>query len=515
MLNSILKRQNYKLSLFIKFSLILFSAMVLFFSLMVYLVLSFSKTTLIEEKTKSANSFTASLADISAFHIEKSSYFYLEDLTRKLQNQHNNTIKILSVIFTDIDGRKLNPSGKSVVDIEVPEDYLLKNSQKIIYWDGINEKVVGEIYVIYSLETVYDTVANIRSRLIVYFIIFFIAGLSLFMITVFIIVIKPLKILTEWIDEIAAGKFDKNTPYKSNDEIGYLAEHLQEMAFELKSSFKRIEDQKNEIEKYNISLEDVVKERSEKLLKAEKMASLGGMVAGVAHEINTPIGITVTAATHMKKDYDKYKKLYETNSMKKSDFENFLGTIDESCELITYNLNRAADLVQSFKRIAVDQSSEAKRKFNFKEYLSEVILSLRPALKKTNHTIDIRIDDNLIITSYPGAFSQVFTNLIMNSVIHAYPEKNDGEMLVEAFIEKEKFVVFYSDDGCGIPENIIDKVFEPFFTTKRNTGGSGLGLNLVHNLIYKKLKGSIKCFSDSDGTTFVIKIPASEVIPEV
>jgi signal transduction histidine kinase len=179
--------------------------------------------------------------------------------------------------------------------------------------------------------------------------------------------------------------------------------------------------------------------------------------------------------------------------------------------MILSNLERAADLIQSFKQVAVDQSSEAQRCFNVKEYLEEIILSLRNTLKKTKHTVKIEGDETLILDSYPGVFSQIVTNLVMNSLIHAYDQEDFGQIRLDFKREGECVIFQYADDGKGIhPEN-LSKIFDPFFTTNRSQGGTGLGLHIVYNLVSQQLKGTIQCESQVNvGTTFIIKLPIGE-----
>jgi signal transduction histidine kinase len=174
--------------------------------------------------------------------------------------------------------------------------------------------------------------------------------------------------------------------------------------------------------------------------------------------------------------------------------------------MILANLERAADLIQSFKQVAVDQSSESQRCFNLKEYLEEIMLSLAATLKKTKHTIKITGDEKLILDSYPGALSQIVTNLVMNSLIHAYDEEDSGQISLDFKLEGEQVILQYSDDGRGInPEN-ISKIFDPFFTTNRSQGSTGLGLHIVYNLVTQKLNGTIQCESIVGvGSQFIIK----------
>ena len=243
------------------------------------------------------------------------------------------------------------------------------------------------------------------------------------------------------------------------------------------------------------------------LIQTEKMAALGGLVAGIAHEVNTPIGIGVTAASLLVEKTTAFSDCFKRNTMKRSDLEKFLDVAQQSSQMTLSNLNRAAQLIQSFKQVAVDQSSESRRVFNLSDYLEEVLFQLSPMLKTTPHFIELRGDRDLTLNSYPGAFSQIVTNLVMNSLLHAYAPGEQGHITLH-FEQIEEQVIFeYADNGQGIPPENLGKIFEPFFTTKRGQGGSGLGLHIVYNLVTQKLGGAIQCESQpSMGTKFVIKL---------
>ena len=199
---------------------------------------------------------------------------------------------------------------------------------------------------------------------------------------------------------------------------------------------------------------------------------------------------------------------FENGNMKRSEFKKYLNSASQSSQMILGNLNRAAELIQSFKQVAVDQSSEERRVFKIKKYLQEILLQLQPKLSKTNHQVNIQGSDSLSIDSYPGVFSQILTNLIMNSLIHAYDESDSGNMVIKYYQEDKDFILEYQDDGKGIANENITKIFEPFFTTKRNQGGTGLGLHIIYNIVTQKLLGSIEFESCLGvGTKFIIKIP--------
>jgi len=244
------------------------------------------------------------------------------------------------------------------------------------------------------------------------------------------------------------------------------------------------------------------------LIESEKMASLGGLVAGVAHEINTPIGIGVTAASTLADHTEKAVTAYESKQLKGSALTTYFDIALRSSRLILNNLDRVSELVQSFKQTAVDQTHLEQRHFEVKKYLQDTLLTLMPHLKKTPHHILVNGDEQLEINSYPGALSQVITNLIMNSLRHAYPEDKAGTLRFDITEDNHLVKIVYSDDGIGIPAQHLGKIFEPFFTTARAQGGTGLGLHIVYNLVTQKLQGTIQVQSEVGmGTTFILRLP--------
>jgi len=257
-----------------------------------------------------------------------------------------------------------------------------------------------------------------------------------------------------------------------------------------------------------------LRETQDQLVQSEKMASLGNLVAGIAHEINTPIGIGVTAASHLEKITKDFIALYEAGTIKRLDLANHLADSAEAVTIIFSNLERASQLVRSFKQVSVDQSSEARREFNVRQYLGELLLSLQPKLKRTAHNITIHCDESLKIDSFPGAFAQILTNLIMNSLVHAYEGNIAGQITID--IEKSNNYTLhltYQDDGKGMDTTILNKIYNPFFTTKRGNGGTGLGLYVVYNIVTQQFGGSIECISQlGQGTKFLLEFPLEKEI---
>jgi PAS domain S-box-containing protein len=247
------------------------------------------------------------------------------------------------------------------------------------------------------------------------------------------------------------------------------------------------------------------------LVHSEKMASLGSLVAGIAHEINTPVGVGVTATSHLQKITKDFAYLYAAGDLKRRDLTNYLTDSEEALSIIFSNLERASQLIRSFKQVSVDQSSEARRVFNIKQYLNEILLSLHPKLKRTQHKVTVQCEEKLQMDSYPGAFGQIITNLIMNSLIHAYESEQAGELTITILQGADKTSLIYSDDGKGMNKDVVAQIFNPFFTTKRGMGGTGLGLYILYNLVKQQFSGTIQCESElGKGTKFVIEIPVGK-----
>lgn len=261
--------------------------------------------------------------------------------------------------------------------------------------------------------------------------------------------------------------------------------------------------QKDILQEYLLRLE----ENNRQLMESEKMASLGELVAGIAHEINTPLGVGVTAASRIEMLNNKYISILKSGKMRKEDLADYMNKIMETTEILQLNLNKGAELITSFKQIAVDRTNDLMDKIDIKDYVDKIVLSLRHEYKKSKHII-INNLPQITINTYPGRISQIFTNLLINSIIHGFENIEEGKIEIKGHIEGNYLIIEFIDNGVGISKENIKKIFDPFFTTKRGSGGSGLGLNLVYNLVTTKLNGNITCKSVlNEGTTFTIKIP--------
>jgi C4-dicarboxylate-specific signal transduction histidine kinase len=244
------------------------------------------------------------------------------------------------------------------------------------------------------------------------------------------------------------------------------------------------------------------------LVRAEKLASLGGLVAGVAHEVNTPIGSALTGITYLRELTSDIRCRFVNATLNKSSFSEYLSSAEESCALVEENLQRAAELIQSFKQAAVDQTSEERRFFVLSENIRDVFNSLQHQIRKSGHKFEINCSDDIVIDGYPGALFQVLTNLTTNVLAHAYLEGEPGVIRVAACVDDASVVIRFADEGRGVAQEHHDRLFEPFFTTRRGAGGSGLGLHIVYNIVNQHLKGEIRFLKETTvGAAFLIRMP--------
>ena len=255
---------------------------------------------------------------------------------------------------------------------------------------------------------------------------------------------------------------------------------------------------------------DELRGAQSQLVAAEKMASLGQLVAGVAHEINTPIGIAVTAASHLLEENRSGEAKLESGKLTRSDLRRWRETVEEATRLVLTSLERASVLIASFKQVSVDQTSEQRRRFDLATFLAEVKTSLLPSFRRSRHELDIECPSGIELDTYPGALFQVMMNLVNNATMHAFEEGQVGHMRVRAELVGERLHLYFKDDGKGMERATVARAFDPFFTTRRGQGGSGLGLHVVYNLTTHLLAGKVELSSEpGQGTEFLIDIPCT------
>jgi two-component system NtrC family sensor kinase len=311
------------------------------------------------------------------------------------------------------------------------------------------------------------------------------------------LLIRPLLKIREAATSVRKGLAYQQINLDASYEITEVASAFNDMVSDLDGRYNELQQAMNTIQ-----------QTQKQLVESEKMVALGNLVAGVSHEINTPIGIGVTAVSYMDEKSKEFQALFQENKMKKSDLDDYLKMIRETTGMIQTNLRRASELIKSFKQVAVDRSAQTKRNFKIKSYIQEVLVSLQPNLKKTKHHVTVLGDDDIQLFNDPGAISQVITNLVMNSLIHAFDNETEGSIQIEITKHQHEVIIQYNDDGKGMPPEVVEQIFNPFFTTNRSGGGTGLGMHIVYNIVTQSLAGTIHCESNAgDGTMFMIQIP--------
>ncbi len=303
-------------------------------------------------------------------------------------------------------------------------------------------------------------------------------------------------------------------------------ESLLLLAYEDVTEKRRIEE---EIRALNLRLEARVQERTQELteamerlqatqselIRSEKLSALGALVAGVAHELNTPIGNSLTVASTMQDQSHGFAQAME-QGLTRSQLKGFVTNMQEGTGILMRSLRHAADLVSSFKQVAVDQTSVNRRRFNLHDTVEEILLTLGPSLRKTQHQVLRDIPADIVMESYPGPLGQVLTNLINNAVVHAFEGMAAGQLSIRARVQAGQVHLVVQDNGCGIATSHLARVFDPFFTTKLGRGGSGLGLNIVYNLVRDALGGSITVESEQDqGACFTMVLPLAAPVVDL
>ena len=294
------------------------------------------------------------------------------------------------------------------------------------------------------------------------------------------------------------------------DLLAYMATHVAS-ALSRRDADMRLREAAERLNQHNAALSstlDQLRDTQDELVRQEKLASLGGLVAGIAHEINTPLGICVTATTHVQGESRKWRAWQEAGNLDVAKIAAIFDELDVALRILDNNTRRGAELVHSFKQIAVDQSSGKRRIFDLAEYLDEILLSLKPKLKQAPCKVTVECRQGIQVNSFPGALSQVVTNLIMNSLLHAFEGRSTGTISVQGDLEGEDVVLKIADDGIGMSAADLNRFFDPFFTTKRGSGGTGLGAHIVFNLVTGVLGGSIRIASEPGaGLQVLMRLP--------
>lgn len=343
---------------------------------------------------------------------------------------------------------------------------------------------------------------------------------------------NPLKNLRDAALEIGSGNLDIHLPAGTKDEISDLSRAFNKMISDLKETRKELDDKHQILQKHKDNLEELIyirteelqksnmtlkntleelKSTQEQLIETEKMASLSGIVSGVAHEINTPLGVCITAGSFLEDSVNDLKKNFESNEISRNDFESYIDKAENFCKTLNENLETSVNLINCFKQVAVgqEQFNSDWRNINLYDYINTIISTMEMALRKNRISINNRCDPTISIYTSPGIISQIFTTLISNSLTHAFDKNSDGQIVIRAEEFPNHILLDFHDNGKGILKEHINHIFEPFFTTRRgHKDSTGLGLSIIYNLISRSLKGRIKVQSKAgEGTNFYIELP--------
>ncbi|CZF84721.1 HAMP domain-containing sensor histidine kinase [Grimontia marina] len=328
---------------------------------------------------------------------------------------------------------------------------------------------------------------------------------------------RPLEKINTTIQALRKGY--RNIPFVhiEDNELGRITQSLKNFQIGL-SQLDQLQienaNQKEALKQDKESLTEMLenlKSAQDKLIETEKLSSLGSLVAGVSHEINTPLGISVTMATTLEDEYSSFMKKLKTGEITREDFDNFESHSTETLNVLNVSLERASGLINSFKQVANDQTSEQLRDFELGTLLQEIYCTLHHQIKNRPVKFSLYNDEELMMNSYPGPIGQVFTNLFNNSIIHGFNNfKNDvqGEISLTLTREGDQIRLLYRDSGKGLSEEGIKRIFEPFYTTRLGEGGSGMGMHVVYSIVVNMLQGDIQVYNDN-GAVFDISIPAS------
>jgi signal transduction histidine kinase len=320
----------------------------------------------------------------------------------------------------------------------------------------------------------------------------------------------PLQQIMTSMRAIRSGDYDRQVPgTDAKDEVGAMAravEVFRENAIAKREAEDGLRASKEKAESALLELNAA----QQNLIDAERLAALGGLVAGVAHEVNNPIGISLTVASSFARRTDQFDaEMRSSTPLRRSQLEEFVRSSRDASQQLVGNLHRAAELIQSFKQVAVDRSHAERRQFSLSEATDQIIASLRPVLKRSPITLSVDVPEGLVVDGFPGSYGQILTNLFLNAANHAFPDGRSGAITISAKPRgNDDIEIIFADNGAGMTPDVQRQAFDPFFTTRRNEGGTGLGLHIVYNLVTQQLGGRMMLESRlGQGTTFRIIMP--------
>lgn len=472
-------------------------------------------------------------------------------LEQRFDDIENSYLKAISTSLWDFNDSLLNQQIKGIANLPDVLYVEIKTSFDNEYTagnkDGVKiekqqvfpivygENIIGELVVYAGYQDIYEKLEQRAFEIVLgEFIKIFIVAFFIVLI-VHIVITRHIYRITHYSQNLKSSNLHKplHLEYRSSkkDELDDLVDAINKMRVTLQSEITKLETAENELLQFSGELEVKVFERTEELqqsnaqlqqslqdltlakdqlVQAEKMASLGQLVAGVAHEVNTPLGICVTSITALKDKISDIQRDVDEGKLTKKNLLNTLNILAEYESIIEKSLMKAVELIRSFKSVAVEQHTDPLLKINMAKHVEDVVNTVKTLFKRKKYNINIDVDKNINIVTYPSAWNQILTNFLMNSHIHGFEGRDEGEMSIQFTYHNEELILVYKDNGKGINSSIRRKIFDPFVTTKRGLGGSGLGLNIVFNLVNSKLNGSIDCVDQDEGVMFKVVAPIEE-----
>ncbi|WP_271009190.1 sensor histidine kinase [Paucibacter sp. B51] len=338
-------------------------------------------------------------------------------------------------------------------------------------------------------------------------------------------VLQPMTQMTQAAEALAAGQLQQPLKLGGSDEIARVGQAMEHMRQSLLQAFDALREHANTLEEQveqrtaelttsNADLTQALanlKTAQHELVESEKLASLGRLVAGVAHELNTPLGNSLTVVSSLEDRYKQLDEMLANNTpMRRSVLEDLVRDTRRGQDILQRNVQKAADLVRDFKRVAIDQTTDSRRDFELDRVIEDVLVLVEPSFKHTPFLIKTELTRGIAMSSYPGSLGQVLTNLLINALVHGFEGREQGQVLVRCMYGSsgEEVELSVEDDGRGMDESVRRRIFDPFFTTKLGTGGSGLGMHIVHNIVTHVLGGQIEVISSvGQGTRMVMRLP--------
>jgi len=444
---------------------------------------------------------------------------------RKTMKIFNQDETLNQAFYNDLYNRIIsNPqTNKTAVEESVKVD---SDSYAVFYqyfepWDWV-------VMIYMDEEVIYQSITkSMAQMLLVVASLIILTALFLYIVTGQLT--TPIDAIMVAVKSIGTGDYGQKITVNTQDEFKDLADAFNNMSDKINENFKDLNDMTHELRVVNSELELRVAERTEELqetneeleysihqlkaaqddlVESKKLAALGSLVTGISHELNTPIGIGITTASFIVMQIDALIDQYQKGKLKRQEFESELTNVKNSANLILDNLNKASNMVSDFKLIAVDQEREEKREFELIHHMKNLSQNMSVLLRKGNHNINLEYDEAIEMYSYPGAITQVVSHLIMNTLEHGFTDITEGQINIRMKRDGKNATIIYEDNGAGMNSKLVQRIFEPFFTTKLGTGSSGLGLNVVYNLVTGVLHGKVTAESNiNNGLKLTFTLP--------